>query len=138
MHIVAHGSFNDANPLLSSVHLADGPVTGGELAQATSNAALVVLSCCDSGMVDRSGLGLNRLLYEAGARAVIGSVTPVLDEPSATFMQEAHRAIAQGSGPSAALVTAREKLPGTSLLVPSLGFLCFGDGLRRVVGPGDT
>lgn len=136
VHVVAHGSFNDANPLLSSVHLADGPVTGGELAQATSNAALVVLSCCDSGMVDRSGLGLSRLLYEAGARAVLGSVTPVLDEPSATFMAGAHRAIAQGTGPSAALVMARQKLRGASLLVPSLGFACFGDGFSGIVpGP---
>ena len=52
VHIAAHGIFRGDNPLLSSIRLSDGPITGDELARATQTCRLVVLSCCDTGMAD--------------------------------------------------------------------------------------
>jgi tetratricopeptide (TPR) repeat protein len=135
VHIAAHGSFNSGNPLLSTVRLGDGPVTGDELARATEGARLVVLSCCDSGRADPSGLGLSRLLNHAGTLAVVASVSPVSDASSVSLMQEFHREVAQGASPAAALASARQGATGPAALASSAGFVCFGDGYATVVAP---
>lgn len=133
VHIAAHGSFRDGNPLLSTVRLDNGPVTGDELARATQRARLVVLSCCDSGMADPSGLGVSRLLNQAGTSAVIASVSPVSDEYSVPVMKVLHREVALGASPAAALVTARREVTGDADSASAAGFVCFGDGHARVV-----
>lgn len=136
VHIAAHGSFRDGNALLSTVHLYDGPLTGGELAQVTSGARLVVLSCCDIGMPDSSGVGLTRLIAEAGASAVLASVTPVSDRSSVPFVSGLHRAVAAGMSPASALVAARQGLVDRADWASALGFICFGGGLSPLVPVG--
>ena len=99
VHVAAHGVFRGDNPLLSSIRLSDGPMTGDELAQATKTARLVVLSCCNSGMADASGIGLSRLLTRAGATAVVASVSPVSDAGSVELMIALHGELVRGGQP---------------------------------------
>jgi tetratricopeptide (TPR) repeat protein len=135
VHIAAHGSFRAGNPLLSTVRLGDGPVTGEELARATGGARLVVLSCCDSGLADPNGLGLSRLLNHAGALAVVASMSPVSDASSVPLMEELHRQVAFGATPAAALVSARRRLTDPVGSASAAGFVCSGDGHTAVAGP---
>jgi hypothetical protein len=136
VHIAAHGIFRGDNPLLSSVRLSDGPITGDELARATTTARLVVLSCCDTGMADPSGLGLSRLLTGAGATSVIASVSPVPDAGSVELMTKLHGELVIGTSPVVALAAARQWLGGPFTSPTSAGFVCFGNGFGDVIAPG--
>ena len=136
VHIAAHGSFRGDSPLLSTIRLADGPVTGDELARATSAARLVVLSCCDSGMADANGVGFSRLLTGAGALAVVGSVSPVSDARAVPLMSKFHRELVSGDSPAGALALARQLTGGPYASPTSAGFTCFGGGLWAVVAGG--
>jgi len=133
VHIAAHGNFRADNPLLSTVRLADGPITGDELARETENAVLVVLSCCDIGMADANGVGLSRLLIDAGARAVVASVSPVPDLGTAPLMRHFHEELVQGANPAVALTAARRALGGSVGSLSTAGFVCFGDGFGTVI-----
>ena len=128
VHIAAHGAFRGDNPLLSAIRLDDGPITGHELARATRNARLVVLSCCDSGMADASGIGLSRLLTGAGATAVVASVSPVPDFGAVGLMRRFHAELVRGATPAVALAGARRALGGPYVAASSAGFVCFGNG----------
>lgn len=136
VHVAAHGAFRGDNPLLSAIRLADGPITGHELARATRTARLVVLSCCDSGMADASGIGLSRLLTGAGATAVLASVSPVPDFGAVGLMRRFHGALVAGATPAAALAGARRALGGPYLAPSSAGFVCFGNGFAPLAAPG--
>lgn len=138
VHIAAHGSFRGGNPLLSTVRLDDGPVTGDELAQVTKGARLIVLSCCDSGMADSSGIGLSRLLNQAGTLAVVASVSPVSDAYSVPLMERLHREVASGASPAVALPVARRAMPGPATSASAAGFVCYGRGFASVVAPSST
>ena len=135
VHVAAHGVFRGDNPLLSSIRLSDGPMTGDELAQATKAARLVVLSCCNSGMADASGIGLSRLLTGAGATSVVASVSPVSDEGSVQLMIALHGELVRRTNPASALTTARQTVGGPLRSPSSAGFACFGDGFDSVVAP---
>ncbi|MGD0808159.1 MAG: CHAT domain-containing protein [Acidimicrobiales bacterium] len=133
VHVAAHGVFRGDNPLLSSIRMSDGPITGDELAQATRAARLVVLSCCNSGMADASGIGLSRLLTGAGATAVVASVSPVSDAGSVELMTALHSELVQGANPARALTTARHTVRGPLRSPSSAGFACFGNGFESVL-----
>lgn len=136
VHIAAHGVFRGDNPLLSSIRLDDGPITGDELAQATKAARLVVLSCCNSGMADVSGIGLSRLLIGAGATAVVASVSPVSDAGSVGLMVALHGELVGSASPASALTTARQAVGGPLASPSSAGFACFGNGFEKVLTEG--
>jgi hypothetical protein len=133
IHIAAHGLFRADSPLLSTVKLSDGHLTAYELAQVSKSARLVVLSCCDTGMSDTTGLGLSRLLTAEGAAAVVASVSAVSDASSTPLADAFHTELVLGSSPSAALTTARERLGGPLEWPSSAGFVCYGAGTIRVV-----
>ncbi|HUC13218.1 MAG TPA: CHAT domain-containing protein, partial [Acidimicrobiales bacterium] len=133
VHVAAHGVFRGDNPLLSSIRLSDGPMTGDELAQATKAARLVILSCCNSGMADASGIGLSRLLTGAGATSVVASVSPVSDAGSAELMIALHGELLRRANPANALRTARQVVGGPLRSPSSAGFACFGNGFESVV-----
>ena len=133
VHVAAHGVFRGDSPLLSSIRLSDGPMTGDELAQATKAARLVVLSCCNSGMADASGIGLSRLLTRAGATAVVASVSPVSDAGSVELMIALHGKLVRGGNPASALTTARQAVGGPLRSPSSAGFACFGNGFESVI-----
>ena len=127
VHIAAHGSFRSDNPLLSAIRLADGPLTGYDLARFRAPPSLVVLSCCDTGMSDSEtgALGLSGLLVGAGVTGSVASVAPVSDDSSKEMMLPFHRALRMGSRPARALTQGRVAVaPGPS----AAGFVCFGAG----------
>jgi tetratricopeptide (TPR) repeat protein len=133
VHVAAHGLFRGDNPLLSSIRLSDGPITGDELAQATKAACLVVLSCCNSGMADATGIGISRLLTGAGATAVVASVSPVSDAGSVQLMTALHGELLRRANPANALTAARQTVGGPLGSPSSAGFACFGNGFERVL-----
>jgi tetratricopeptide (TPR) repeat protein len=120
-HLAAHGTFRDGNALLSSVSLADGPLTAYDLETLRVAPRLVVLSACDAGRGGEAFMGLPGVLLAFGTATVIASVTPVHDETARDFMIALHGHLARGVAPARALA-AVPRAPGV------LGFTSFGAG----------
>ena len=114
-HLAAHGEVNADNPLFSALRLADGPLMTYDLGQLGAVPALVVLAACDSlagaGYGDEL-LGMATALLHLGARAVIGSLTPLPDVTARAVMGELHRRLAAGYAPAVALQHARDSISG--------------------------
>jgi len=128
VHIAAHGVFRSDNPLLSSIELADGPLTGYEVEQLRNLPALIVLSCCDAATSEQEGdatLGVAQLLISAGVMSIIAAAAPVEDEATARLMPRFHEALHTIHSPAAALRSARlaENLVHEPVVA---GFLCLG------------
>jgi CHAT domain-containing protein len=120
-HLATHGTFRDGNALLSSLALADGPLTAYDLETLRTPPRLVVLSACDAGRAGEAPLGLPGVLLAFGTATVIASVTPVRDADARDFMVAVHDRLARGVPPAQALA-AVPRSPGV------LGFTCFGTG----------
>ncbi|HUH08787.1 MAG TPA: CHAT domain-containing protein [Egibacteraceae bacterium] len=130
-HVVAHGRFRTDNPLLSSLRLADGPLTVYDLEGLRRAPSLLVLSACDSGLSDvHTGdelRGLVAALFMQGTRTVIAPVTPVPDEATRSLMVALHGGLASGKSPAAALAGAQANSVGTAQArAAAAGFVCFG------------
>jgi CHAT domain-containing protein len=132
-HVAAHGSFRSDNPLFSSLHLADGPLTVYDLESLAATPTLCVLSACDSGLSDvRAGdelMGLTASLLALGTATIVASVVAVPDETTAVLMERFHRGLKAGRAPAEALARAQSD-PGDdpAALVAQAGFVCFGAG----------
>jgi len=91
IHIAAHGSFRQDNPMFSGIRLGDGHLGLYDLYQLQLPAELVTLSGCATGMnVVAAGdelLGLVRGLLSAGAQSLLLSLWDVHDESTAEFMK---------------------------------------------------
>jgi tetratricopeptide (TPR) repeat protein len=134
-HIAAHGVFRADAPLLSTLELADGPLTAYELERLGRPPAVMVLSACDSGL---SGvqpgdelLGLGAVLLGAGTRTLIASVLPVPADRTADLMLDLHARLRRGAGPAAALAGAQQQMRtgGDALaLATAAAFHCIGAG----------
>ena len=128
-HVAAHGSFRSDNPLLSSIRLADGPLTGYDLATLSNPPTLMVLSCCDIGaQSEETALGLVRLLLSVGVASVIASPNSVEDACSPAFMHRVHDALADGALPAAALLRARQAATSPRDALVAGSFVCYGSG----------
>jgi CHAT domain-containing protein len=92
LHIAAHGEFDAYDPLLSRLYLADGPVYAYDLLSFAASPGVVVLSGCETGMVElRSGdelFGLVRPFLAAGAGSVVAGLWKVSDTATARLMAE--------------------------------------------------
>ena len=132
-HLAAHGSFRADNPLFSSIHLADGPLTVYDLESLDAAPALCVLSACDSGLSEvKAGdelMGLTATLLALGSATILASVVTVPDEAGTLLMTAFHRELAAGSTPAEALVRAQVELgDGLEAIAARAGFVCFGAG----------
>jgi tetratricopeptide (TPR) repeat protein len=131
-HLAAHGTFRSDNPLFSSLHLADGPLTVFTLEQLKAPPRLLVLSACESGLSDvRPGdelLGLSAAMLSLGTTNLMASVVTVSDVSTAALMVEVHRRLLAGDSPPEALCRARQHLDATGVasLHTTAGFVCFG------------
>ena len=100
LHLAAHAAYRGDNPLLSSIELADGRLTFYDLFDLRLDAALVVLSGCQTGQsVVLEGdelMGLARGFQYAGARALIASLWPIEDASAAELMGRFYCHVAQG------------------------------------------
>ena len=132
-HLAAHGSFRADNPLFSSIHLADGPLTVYDLESLDEAPALCVLSACDSGLSEvRAGdelMGLTATLLALGSATIVASVVTVPDEMGTRLMTAFHRELAAGVAPAEALVQAQAEVGDDHEAVAArAGFVCFGAG----------
>jgi tetratricopeptide (TPR) repeat protein len=133
-HIAAHGLFRADNPQLSSLRLADGPLTGYDLEGLASPPRTVVLSACDAGLTGvRSGeevQGLVAVLLALGTGAVIAAVAPVADDLTAAFALDLHARLAAGTPPPSALAAVQQDWSrrGVREAVTATSFVCFGGG----------
>jgi CHAT domain-containing protein len=132
-HLAAHGSFRADNPLFSSIHLADGPLTVYDLESLHEAPTLCVLSACDSGLSEvRAGdelMGLSATLLALGSATIVASVVTVPDEMGTRLMTAFHRELAAGVAPAQALVRAQAEVGDDHEAVAArAGFVCFGAG----------
>jgi CHAT domain-containing protein len=122
------------NPQLSSLRLADGPLTGYDLEGLTRPPRAVVLSACDAGLTGvRSGeevQGLVAALLALGTGTVIAAVAPVADDLTAGFALELHACLAAGLPPASALARVQQDWAGRGVreAVTAASFVCFGGG----------
>jgi CHAT domain-containing protein len=134
-HLAAHGTFRGDNPRFSSLRLADGPLLVHDLERLPAPPSTVVLSACYAAeSVVHAGdevVGLAGALLALGSRTVVASVSPVPDEPSASWMVGLHRALAGGTAPAEALAAATGSVPLDAAAGPTValaGYACYGAG----------
>ncbi|MGZ0145916.1 CHAT domain-containing protein [Kribbella sp. WER1] len=110
LHIACHGLYRPGNPAFSSLGLADRWVTAAELLDLDLRGTLVTLSACESGRHENVGaepVGLAWAFLAAGASGAVVSQWLVSDTVTVDLMAAYYRALADGSGPAAALRVAR-------------------------------
>ena len=110
-HLACHGTPRADNPMFSSLHLADGPVTVQELHGAGVAPHRLVLASCHSGAaVTYAGdevLGLVSAMLAQGTSGVVASIAAVPDVAAVDLMVALHRRLAVGQTMARALHEAR-------------------------------
>lgn len=118
VHVAAHGSHEEQNPLFSSLRMADGPVFVHEIPHAAASHA--VLSACDVGQSrvypGDEPLGLTAALLALGVGSVVAAVSPLPDGVAADALAHYHRSLARGATASEALAAVRADVPGSEVL----------------------
>jgi hypothetical protein len=132
-HVAAHGRFRADNPLLSSLRLADGPLTVYDLERLRRAPRRLVLSACEAGLsAAHPGdelMGLAASLLALGSRTLVASVVPVRDVATRPLMVDLHRRLAAGAGPAEALAHAHAAVGDDDPdSLSAAGFVCFGTG----------
>ncbi|HYT10671.1 MAG TPA: CHAT domain-containing protein [Mycobacteriales bacterium] len=131
-HIAAHGRFRTDHPLLSSLRLADGPLTVYDLERLTRAPRLILLASCSAALSEiRPGdelMGLAAALLAQGTTAVIAPLFPVPDTATRPAMLALHRALGQDSSPPAALAAASAAPGDGPNRFTVAAFVCLGAG----------
>lgn len=119
-HVAAHGHFRGDSPLFSSLTLADGPLLVHDLQRLRQPPHRVVLSACESGVMqpvgDQELLGLAAALLSMGTAGVVSSLAEVDDAATVEVMVALHRRLRDGGGLGDALLAAREMAAGDPVL----------------------
>lgn len=132
-HVVAHGTFRADNPLFSSLHLDDGPLTVYDIEGMNRAPHRLVLSACESGRAAPAGadelLGLASSLMPMGTVGIVAAVVPVSDQVTPSVMRSLHGAVAEGAGFPDALRRARADAADTDdpvALATACSFVALG------------
>lgn len=119
-HVAAHGHFREDSPLFSSLTLADGPLLVHDLQGLGRPPHRVVLSACESGVMqpvgDQELLGLAAALLSMGTAGVVSSLAEVDDAATVDVMVALHARLRQGGGLGDAMLAAREAAAGDPVL----------------------
>ena len=120
LHIASHGYFNEQQPLLSNILLNNREnITVQEIFELKSNAKLVTLSCCESGLgVYNLGdelLGLTTALIYSGASSIIVSLWAVNDLSTYELMCKFYRNLKNGMNKVEALQKSQNDIKQYSL-----------------------
>jgi tetratricopeptide (TPR) repeat protein len=117
VHFGAHAVVDDAHPERSALVLAPGsPTTDGllhvrEIVGLDLRGAVVVLAACRSSagtLLNGEGpMGLARGFFQAGARAVVGSILPVRDAEAEPFVSAFYEHLARGLSVGESMAQAR-------------------------------
>ena len=109
-HVAAHGHFREDSPLFSSLTLADGPLLVHDLQGLGHPPHRVVLSACESGVMqpvgDQELLGLAAALLSMGTAGVVSSLAEVDDAATVDVMVALHARLRQGGGLGDAMLAA--------------------------------
>ena len=128
VHLASFGVLNKQNPLFSFVELApggedDGVLEVNEVFGLDMHADLVVLSACQTALGSGAQadvppgddwVGLTRAFLLAGARQVLGTLWPVDDWATATFMRHFYGNLARGMTPAQALTATQRSLSAST------------------------
>jgi CHAT domain-containing protein len=130
-HLACHGVFRGDNPLMSSLSMADGPITVYDLEQLQDPPVTLVLSACEVAQSQRLAgdalLGMTASLMAAGTRSIIAATTVVSDQAAPQFMERWHRSHSEGASPAQALAHARSSTSGDPRArAVAASFLCLG------------
>lgn len=119
-HVAAHGHFREDSPLFSSLTLADGPLLVHDLQRLRRPPHRVVLSACESGVMqpvgDQELLGLAAALLSMGTAGVVSSLAEVDDAATVEVMVALHASLRRGEGLGDALLAARSVAAGDPVL----------------------
>lgn len=119
-HVAAHGHFREDSPLFSSLTMADGPLLVHDLQGLERPPHRVVLSACESGVMqpvgDQELLGLAAALLSMGTAGVVSSLAEVDDAATVEVMVALHARLRQGGGLGDAMLAAREAAAGDPVL----------------------
>jgi CHAT domain-containing protein len=113
IHLAAHAQFRLDQPLLSSLALADRPLTLAEIARLQLKAELVVLNGCETGHGQLHGADLLSLaggFLSAGVSSLLVTLWRVEDATAATLMTNFYGALGAGQSRAAALRSAQLQL----------------------------
>ena len=110
IYIATHGQYRSDLPALSYLELADGRLEAHAILDMALNAALVILSACETGLGKLTGnemLGLVRAFLYAGAHAVLATYWPVSDRATEMLMGHLMRHLHEGKSVASALRAAQ-------------------------------
>ena len=113
VHLAAHGVLREDNPSMSSLLLADGPLTVYDLEDLPRLAPFVVLSSCSVARPDKSASAtvssFIAALLAKGASTVIAATDRVDDAATASLMTELHGELSFGTPAATALSRAQRR-----------------------------
>jgi CHAT domain-containing protein len=117
VHFATHALVDEEHPNRSAILLAadgrgdDGLLQAREIADLPLDGKLVVLSACRSAtgsvLAGEGVMGLSRAFFQAGARAVVGTLWTIRDDHAASFFQAFYASLARGQSVGTALQQAR-------------------------------
>jgi CHAT domain-containing protein len=116
LHLACHARYEPKNPFASRLILGDNlAVTVADLAAvATPGLAMVVASCCQTGVVDQRGadelLGLAQSLIAAGAANAVAALWEIDDMATSLLIAKFYDALVAGYPPADALADAQRQL----------------------------
>lgn len=100
IHVASHGVYDNRDPLLSGILMADGRVSVDDLLDSNIPADLLTLSGCLTGMTGENPgdelVGLTRAALIAGAGSVITTLWEVADDPSREFFSRFYQRLLSG------------------------------------------
>lgn len=149
LHFAVHGTSDMDFPARSALLLGprssesgDGILQAWEISRLRLKADLVVLSACDTAvgkLLDQ--VGVSNLVHSfllAGARAVVASIWPMEDRPTADLMIRFYSYLAQGMDKGSALRQAKldfiAKYKDKALPIHWAGMLMIGDSSDSILG----
>jgi hypothetical protein len=117
LHVDAHARYEPAFPELSTIVLADGPVTGQELAAWGTGLTLANLSGCQTGRspitADSGRYGIAGLLASRGTTWVVGTRAPLDNALALEFNRAFYASLSAGDGVPAAYRKALDEVRRT-------------------------
>jgi len=145
IHFACHGFVDESFPFRSALVLTPEPERGEdgflqayEISNLNLDADLVVLSACQSakGPLEKGEgiLGLNRVFFTSGARAVLSSLWKINDRSTAIFMDYFYGSLKKGMGIARALREAKIEMLRSRHNHPFYwaGFVLSGDAFAPI------
>jgi CHAT domain-containing protein len=116
LHLACHARYEPKDPFTSRFILGDGlALTVADLAEvSTPDLAMVVASCCQSGVVDQRGadelVGLAQALIAAGANGALAALWEIDDAGTSLLIAKFYDELARGASPAEAIAVAQQQL----------------------------